>query len=233
MQRRSLIFVVISVLVVGLVYSSFSSYVVVAEPMDPRFDGGGNCTDSELRDGALERTCCWREPIPGSILGKKYCQTCTLKTDRTSDCKPKEPQSATPEMPTFETKPLPSGDVPTLEPSEPVLPQIDPQGAPPIMEQQPPLEQNQGLLPEESITEQQPADQGAPVPPTTEDGTGQPPTEILCIEGFELDEDTNLCVPTESQITEEPQEAAEPEEQQQTEEQPSEEPDTEGDNDNN
>jgi hypothetical protein len=217
MLSRYLTFVVISVLVAGLVYSSFSFYVVVAEPQDPRFGAGSNCTDTELRDGAFERTCCWREPIPGSILGKKYCQTCTMKTDGTGDCKPKEPQSATPEMPTFETKPLPSGDVSTLEPSEPVLPQIYPQGAPPITEKQPPLEQDQGLLPEESIIEQQPpSDQGTAIPtqPLTKDPEGAIPPEPategpqpttveeeqpvpVCQEGLEFNEDLGFCVPTE------------------------------------
>ena len=88
--------------------------------------------------------------------------------------------------------------------------------------------------PESLPSLQQPGEIGPEVaPPTAEDGTGQPPTETLCIEGFELDKDTNLCVPTESQATEQPQEAAEEsEEQQQTEEQPSEESDTGEDSNN-
>lgn len=64
---------------------------VYALPPAPGWSTSRNCT-ADSRD-ALTTTCCWREKIPGSILGQRYCQTCTYSADAsTTDCGPKVKQ---------------------------------------------------------------------------------------------------------------------------------------------
>lgn len=47
---------------------------------------------ADTRD-VVTTTCCWRERVPGQILGERYCQTCTYSEDAsTTDCGPKVKQ---------------------------------------------------------------------------------------------------------------------------------------------
>jgi hypothetical protein len=50
---------------------------VEAAPRDPGFDRRGECSEkTDNNNNIISKTCCWREPVPGQILGKTYCQTC-------------------------------------------------------------------------------------------------------------------------------------------------------------
>ena len=64
-----------TVLVIAFAFSSPAVSNVLAAPMHPGFASSKNCTHS-APTAISSSTCCWREKIPGSILGEKYCQTC-------------------------------------------------------------------------------------------------------------------------------------------------------------
>ena len=66
-------------------------------PPDNRWGGkmGVNCTGESKGDRWFV-TCCWREPIPGQILGQSYCQKCeSTGSDNNPKwvCEPKKPQA--------------------------------------------------------------------------------------------------------------------------------------------
>ena len=64
---------------------------VYAVPSAPGWGTSRNCTADTI--DAVTTTCCWREKIPGSILGQRYCQTCSYSADAsTTDCGPKVKQ---------------------------------------------------------------------------------------------------------------------------------------------
>jgi hypothetical protein len=233
-RHKSIMFAIISLLAVSLIYSSFSE-VLFAAPRDPRWGSGSTCNFDTPGDTSTI-TCCWREQIPGSVLGEAYCQSCTWDelTGSYSDCDPKE----------LQMRPLPEGDLPQAE----IVP---PNRTLPGGGDLPTLEQ----VPEETGTIEAHAPGGCAVPgpcpafppppppppppnhvvPQTPLGgaeiTEQNLPELVptCLEGQVLDEETNLCVPVESQGVEQPEvqqlEPQEPEEEQSEpeEEQPSEE----------
>ncbi|MDQ2686029.1 MAG: hypothetical protein M3Y25_09345, partial [Thermoproteota archaeon] len=62
-----------------------------ALPPAPGWGTSKNCVN-DTRD-TVTTTCCWRERVPGQILGQRYCQTCTYSADgSTTDCGPKVKQ---------------------------------------------------------------------------------------------------------------------------------------------
>jgi hypothetical protein len=64
---------------------------VYAVPPAPGWGTSKNCM-ADTRD-AVTTTCCWRERVPGQMLGQRYCQTCTYSADAsTTDCGPKVKQ---------------------------------------------------------------------------------------------------------------------------------------------
>jgi hypothetical protein len=69
-HTKRVIFMILPLLFVPLVYGLSSTPDACAVPPDNRWFSG-NCSGTKTK-----QTCCWREPIPGSILGQKYCQTC-------------------------------------------------------------------------------------------------------------------------------------------------------------
>jgi hypothetical protein len=80
---------------IALVMMSFfalsSPSYLYAVPPDPGWGTSKNCT-ADTRD-AVTTTCCWRERIPGSMLGQRYCQTCTYTENAGStECGPKVKQ---------------------------------------------------------------------------------------------------------------------------------------------
>ena len=258
MHSKSVIFVVISVLVVILVYSSFTPFIVLAEPPA---SGWGSSKDCGLDKATGEVECCWREKIPGQILGVEYCQTCK-RTANGWNCTPKEKQSVTPttdedivpgdtgvlEQPPTSTPfdpgaPLQGGVLEQQEQQTP--PTFAPGNSPGVLEQ---LEQGGGLQHGffEQQQEQPPGDQGATElpPPTTED---EPPVSV-CQEGLEFNKDLGFCIPTECPegqelneetgicvLEEQPAAADQPEDQEQQtkDEQSSEESGSEEENGNN
>jgi hypothetical protein len=247
-SSKPVIFVVISFLVIGLIYSSVSIYVF-AVPKDKNF-GGNDCAN--LKTGPNEASkvkCCWRERVPGQFLAVEYCQTCTV-TKAGQDCTQKELQFRE-QPPTADETVAPQGDgvleqPPTPPPSGPVGPL---KGG--ILEQ---LEQGEGL--QQGFFEQQQqqpsADQGAAeLPPTTTEET-QPatveeePSAPVCQGGLEFNEDLGFCVPEDCPegqvldedsgicVLEEPETAEEePAQSDPEEEQPPEEGDGSEDNSNN
>jgi hypothetical protein len=98
---RLIIFVVVSVLVAAIVYSPLSNSFVFALPPKQGWIDSGNCTSTgdprPSKVGTKEKmTCCWRERVPGQILGVRYCQTCTITWSgdgwETGDCQEAELQ---------------------------------------------------------------------------------------------------------------------------------------------
>ena len=183
--------------------------------------GWTNSKDCEITKNVPTTVrCCWRERVPGQILGVTYCQTCTaVRTNPTVyDCTAKEKQAVTP--PTTGENIVP-GDTGVLEqpPTPPSFDSTAPlQGG--VLEQQPQtpppsapgaspgiLEQlEQGSSPELGFSERQqlpPADQGAtelPPPATeqTQPATVEEEQSVpVCQEGLEFNEDLGFCVPTE------------------------------------
>jgi hypothetical protein len=101
--NKPLIFVVISVLVIALFYSSSSSFNVYALPMDQGYAGSGTCgaATTDPRDGKEKKTCCWSETEFGQghirlRVNVNYCQTCTTVAP---DCGPKQRQGALEQTP--------------------------------------------------------------------------------------------------------------------------------------
>jgi hypothetical protein len=69
----------------------FSAPYVFAEKPDPHYPNSGNCSWSGPND--KYQTCCWRERVPGQILGEQYCQKCTwVEGQGYVDCSQKELQ---------------------------------------------------------------------------------------------------------------------------------------------
>ncbi|MDP9488595.1 MAG: hypothetical protein M3P28_00110 [Thermoproteota archaeon] len=90
------IFVFSTVLLVPILYYVASIPDACARPGSPGYYSSQNCSGSLLsKEG---RTCCWREPIPGSILGEKVCQTCKEEAKPggviSETCGPQTKQSA-------------------------------------------------------------------------------------------------------------------------------------------
>jgi hypothetical protein len=248
MQRRSLIFVVISMLTVVLVYSPSSTFSVPNRSNDSVAD----CkpTGKQSENGLALVKCCWKhtEGFPRTTV--TYCSTC-------EDGGTRGKINCTDPVKEF-TGRIPSDIVP---PQDGVLeqPPTPPESGPVaplkggILEQ---LEQGEGL--QQGFFEQQqqqpPIDQGAAqLPPATEGSQPAPmeeePQVPVCQEGLEFNDDLGFCVPTEcpegQELNEEtgicvleeeqPAAAEQPEEQEQQteEEQPSEESGSEEDNSNN
>jgi hypothetical protein len=213
---KPLIFVVISVLVVVLVCSSFTPFtplIVYAEAPAPGWLASKDCGSPV--NGLT--WCCWAEKEGKKEV--KYCQTCVAQPDGSWECTTKEKQSLeqppTPQ-PFDPTAPLQGGVLeqpPTFSPFNPAVPL---QGGVLEQEQTPPpsapgaspgiLEQlEQGSSPGLGFSERQqppPADQGATElsPPTTEQTQlatveEEPPVPV-CQEGLEFNEDLGFCVPT-------------------------------------
>lgn len=109
MNSRPEIFLVATVLLVPFLYYTSSISDACAAISAPGFRSSQNCNEKVMKEGS-EKTCCWREPIEGSILGQKYCQTCTEK------CSPD--QKSCTETCTFPEKKAsatdPSGTLPDL-----------------------------------------------------------------------------------------------------------------------
>lgn len=80
-------------LLIVSIYSLSSALDIFAVPADKRWGtSSSNCSTDEKTG---QRTCCWREPVPGQILGKTYCQTC----DRDGKvCKEKVLQFTVPQL---------------------------------------------------------------------------------------------------------------------------------------
>jgi hypothetical protein len=211
---KPLIFVVISVLVVALVYSSISAFNVFA------VQRGDAPPDADCEVDVFSDTsyCCWTETDPGDPEGIElnYCQSCS-----TNGCNPKRPdrrpegpttgeeispgvtggleQPATP-RPFDPTAPLQGGVLqqqqtpPTSAPgtSPGVLQQLEqgdfaPGFAPGFLrqqEQQPPSEGAAELLPPPATEE---------TPPATEEMEQAVP---VCQDDLEFNEGLGFCVPT-------------------------------------
>jgi hypothetical protein len=247
-HRKLLIFAFLSVLVIALVFDSFSPYIVFALPRDPSNPGQGEGCEGtiSLETGDETLTCCWTDKKDG----KKYCQKCTTSINNLgryeTNCDPKVAQG----------RPL-TGDLPQLEQvTPPILDPVVPQEgimqapAPSAPSSPPPL--GEGAPPQDGVLEQPltppPSGPAAPLQdgevtrwckcppccraPEADQGTGAAPRIVEppstadeatpCPEGQVLDEESCLCV------LEEPEEQPAEEGQQ-----PSEESDSEGNNDNN
>jgi hypothetical protein len=88
MPSNNLIIVITTLFIIAFIYSSSSSFNVYAVPPDKRW--GNNCS-TDFKTG--EKTCCWRERVPGQLLGKTYCQTCDIEG---KNCKEKVLQFVSP-----------------------------------------------------------------------------------------------------------------------------------------
>ncbi len=75
MLAKRLILVSGTLLLVSFLISWSYSSNVFAAPMQEGFKNSANCTTS-APTSTSSMTCCWREKIPGQIVGERYCQTC-------------------------------------------------------------------------------------------------------------------------------------------------------------
>jgi hypothetical protein len=197
---KPLIFVVISVLVIALAYSSISAFnVFAAQRGDAPSDA--DCEEDVFTDTTY---CCWTETDPSDPEGidLNYCQSCS-----TNGCEPKRPDRR-PEGPTTGEgiSPGVTGGLeqpPTFSPFNPAAPL---QGGV-LEEQQPPTpppsapgaspgileQQEQGSSPELGFSErQQPPPATEQTQPATVDEEQSVP---VCQEGLEFNEDLGFCVP--------------------------------------
>jgi hypothetical protein len=109
-HTKSVIFVVISIFVVTLIYSSFTPFIVFAVPPDSNFDPAVNNCTKKVYTNLIQQTCCWQEKAPGSSNKVTYCQTCYTPTGPgIVTCDPKQKQAAMPgnlqDLPTLEQSP--------------------------------------------------------------------------------------------------------------------------------
>ena len=116
---------------------------VYAVPPDSRWGGqmGVNCTGESKGDRWFV-TCCWREPIPGQILGQEYCQRC--ENTGTSDnpnwaCDPKQPKAFQSTSERDDAVPPRGGEI--LDESQPTNPTFN---------------SNKGTIFEENLAQDQP-----------------------------------------------------------------------------
>jgi hypothetical protein len=99
------------ILIISTISFVFDASMVFAEKPDPGYPGSVDCSWSGPND--KYQTCCWREKIPGKILGEQYCQKCAwVEGQGYVDCTQKELQM-------LEQPPNPS---PTSLPSSPSAP---------------------------------------------------------------------------------------------------------------
>jgi hypothetical protein len=90
--KEAVILAVISLLVIALIFSSYSKFEVFAKPRKTSYD----CTQSEAdKQGYYTKTCCWYEwdDDPQKFTGAEHmCQTC-VENDiyLTVDCQPPQP----------------------------------------------------------------------------------------------------------------------------------------------
>jgi hypothetical protein len=199
MQLTSLIFVVISLLVIVLIYGSISASNIYALPPYDGYLFSQTCgaPSTDPRDGKTKQTCCWTEMGGSGPFRPRVnvCQTCTVSGEsptKVGDCKEKVQQGLVEQPPI----PLPSSPAAPLQGG--VLDQPPSQGLAPL------LPRGQSVLPGEGVLQETPAGQDAaelPPPPTS------PPTEETqpviieeeqpepaCQEGLEFNEDLGFCV---------------------------------------
>ena len=101
MQVRPEIFAFSVILFVPLAYATFSIQDACAAPVSPRYQTG---TCSGMPQDSAGKTCCWREPVEGKLLGERYCQTCYKTWDEvtetfTETCTTPEKQAVAPLRP--------------------------------------------------------------------------------------------------------------------------------------
>jgi len=212
-RHKPIMFAVISLLAFMLIFSPFLILDASAARIITK---NVSCVDNPtpVSDPNVDATCCYTELEDETGISYETC--CDSYKDNTPiSCSEKVVQGPPlqPDLPQLETVPpirgLPSGgDVPTLE--QVPSPGLQPGSDIPTLEQGPGF--NQGT-------------------------EGEPPLPVVCSEeaGLEKDPETGQCVPIESPVTEEPEEAPEEPDEEQSEpeeEQPSEESDS-GDESNN
>jgi hypothetical protein len=113
---------ILPLLFVPLVYGMSSTPDACAVPPDSGYRGSYSCSAVKAD---MTKTCCWRERVPGQILGVEYCQTCKVDSEHTpTDCEQKELQH-----PGF---PEPTPQVPQLFPDGGVLEQPPTTTPPPL-----------------------------------------------------------------------------------------------------
>jgi hypothetical protein len=96
----------------SILYLSSSVSSTDAAPKDLRWGAeNSNCEDEyDYETDTVVETCCWRESIPGKILGQEYCQTCDKLGKNCGDKEKKMDPTKTPES----TRP-PTNNEPVLE----------------------------------------------------------------------------------------------------------------------
>jgi hypothetical protein len=139
-HRKIILTFAVLTLVLAVALTPSVSYVK-AVPPDDRWGGESTC-EAEFKGDRYFLNCCWREPIPGSILGKAYCQKC--ENTGTSDnpvwtCEPKQPQAF--ESTTERDEAVPPRDGEVLDETQPTNPTFNP---------------NKGTIINENLAEDQP-----------------------------------------------------------------------------
>jgi len=137
---------ILPLMFVPLVYGISSTPDACAAPQDPGYKTSKSCTlkVSQFKD---VKTCCWREKVPGQILGKEYCQTCTTSTGSGATiCDEKKPKALEP--PTTGEGILPGQGGIAEQPEQPLFGGQNDAGVPPTGGiEQPPAATTQPTLP--------------------------------------------------------------------------------------
>jgi hypothetical protein len=105
-----------TIIAVSMMVLFFSTTYVFAENPDPGYPSSGDCSWSGPND--KYQTCCWREKVPGKILGEQYCQKCAwVEGQGYVDCSQKElqmleqPPTTSPSSPKGSAAPIQDGGV--------------------------------------------------------------------------------------------------------------------------
>jgi hypothetical protein len=128
-HTKRVIFMILPLLSVPLVYGISSTPDACAAPQDPGYQTSkrGTLKVSQFKD---VKTCCWREKVPGQILGKEYCQTCTTSTGSGETvCDEKKPKALEP--PTTGEGILPGQGGAAEQPEQPLFGGQNDAGVPP------------------------------------------------------------------------------------------------------
>ncbi|MDR4492417.1 MAG: hypothetical protein R2685_16230 [Candidatus Nitrosocosmicus sp.] len=196
-SSKPLITVVILSFVIVLVSGSFAPFIVYAEPPASGYYMSTCDTSNmpESNDGGVRVTCCWREHIPGQILGKEYCQTCTQKDGKVYDCTAKQPQ-ALGQQPTSSQPLPPTVGENILQHDSGVLEQMPGQGIPS-------MNQGQVTLPKDGIIQQQPDTQQplTSMPHSEQTQSGTIDEEPVCPNNQVFDKKSGLCLDEEPEQT--------------------------------
>ncbi|HKR73017.1 MAG TPA: hypothetical protein VJR94_02780 [Candidatus Nitrosocosmicus sp.] len=113
-NTKAIIVMAIYGIVLSTVYTTSISNVYAA-PKNPNWD---NSKCNRVLDGV---ECCWREKVPGQILGKEVCQTCDGDGKNCGDVETQVEELEKNDCSTRPQLSCPQGDIPQFEQESPFV----------------------------------------------------------------------------------------------------------------